>query len=421
MPFALIRLKTAGHARTTELLLVLTTHPIQYQAPLWKALAARGKVPFRVSYMSDFGLKHRLDPGFRRRLAWDIDLLGGYDHDFIDGVRAGSSQDSFLWLRLKPGFGELLRDRGVRALWVQGWQVAAYWQAIWEARRAGVEVWLRGETNLRSNGQGAGQAMKRALLRRLFRRVQGFLCVGEANRQFYLSQGVRPDRMVPAPYCVDNVRFAEQASRLRPARQALRRHWRIPDEAFCLLFIGKFVPKKRPGDLVAAVRGLQKNGSTRPMHILIVGTGELDEELRQSCMLSFDATGHSSACSRNAAPLASFVGFLNQTEVSQAYVAADCLVLPSDARETWGLVVNEAMASGLPCVTSDACGCVEDLILPVCPELSYAVGNIECLQRSLGAVMSNPPSSELLKSYIERYDPLRTVEAVEQLYAQRVV
>ncbi len=63
----------------------------------------------------------------------------------------------------------------------------------------------------------------------------------------------------------------------------------------------------------------------------------------------------------NQKPRASFAGFLNQTQVSNAYVAADCLVLPSDYDETWGLVVNEAMASGLPCIISDRCGCAPDL------------------------------------------------------------
>ena len=227
------------------MLAVLTTHPIQYQVPLWKALSARGKVPFRVFYMSNLGLKNRFDPGFGRTLAWDIDLLAGYDHEFID-VRTGPSQDSFLWLRLKPNFSKMLRDRGVRALWIQGWQVAAYWQAVWEAQRVGVEVWLRGETNLRSNGEGAVQALKRALLKRFLCRVDRFLWIGEANRQFYLSQGVHANRMIPAPYCVDNARFAQQASRLRPMRQALRRQWCIPQQAFCFLFIGKFIPKKRP-------------------------------------------------------------------------------------------------------------------------------------------------------------------------------
>src|SRR6476660_2753843 len=145
-------------------------------------------MPFRVFYMSDLGLKQRFDPGFGRKLAWDIDLLAGYDHEFID-ARVSPSQDSFLWLRLKPSFGKILKDREVRALWVQGWQVAAYWQAVREARRVGVAVWLRGETNLRSNGEGAVQAMKRAVLRRfLLAHVDRFLWIGEANRQFYLSQ-----------------------------------------------------------------------------------------------------------------------------------------------------------------------------------------------------------------------------------------
>ena len=75
-------------------------------------------------------------------------------------------------------------------------------------------------------------------------------------------------------------------------------------------------------------------------------------------------------------PTASFVGFLNQSEISRAYVAADCLVLPSDATETWGLVVNEAMASGLPCIVSNACGCAEDLVEPIRPDLCYPVGDI---------------------------------------------
>jgi glycosyltransferase involved in cell wall biosynthesis len=367
--------------------------------------------------MSGFGLRHHFDTGFRRRLAWDIDLLAGYDYAFIEGVQATAPQNSFLWLKLKHGFGEVLKVQGVRALWVQGWQVAAYWQAVWEARRVGVEVWLRGETNLRSNGTLPTLGLKRAVLRRLLRRVDRFLYIGEANRVFYASQGIPPTQMIRAPYCVDNERFAEQASRLRPLRQELRRKWCIPDDAFCFLFIGKFTPKKRPTDLVTAVQRLQEEGTGRPLHILFVGTGELDEAVRRSCMIAFDAAGLSTR-STEGAPLASFVGFLNQTEVSQAYVAADCLVLPSDAGETWGLVVNEAMASGLPCVTSDTCGCAEDLILPVRPELCYPVADVERLQRSLRAVMATPPSGDLLQDHIRKYDLLHTVEAVEQLYGQ---
>ncbi len=57
-----------------------------------------------------------------------------------------------------------------------------------------------------------------------------------------------------------------------------------------------------------------------------------------------------------------FVGFLNQSEIPAAYAVSDCLVLPSDHGESWGLVVNEAMACGLPAIVSDLVGCAEDLV-----------------------------------------------------------
>ena len=96
-----------------------------------------------------------------------------------------------------------------------------------------------------------------------------------------------------------------------------------------------------------------------------------------------------SAGSSAALPPASFVGFLNQTEISRAYVAADCLVLPSDHGETWGLVVNEALASGLPCLVSDACGCAEDL---AGDEFSFPMGNLNVLADKLARFHSITPS-----------------------------
>ena len=139
--------------------------------------------------MSDQGLEARFDPGFGKSLSWDIDLLGGYESEFLDTYR-GQRLDSFWSLRLKRGFGSALRGMGADVLWIQGWQVAAYWQAVFEARQAGTEVWLRGETNARSNAGRIGRQFKRRLLRQLLRRVDRFLYIGEANRQFYLEQGI---------------------------------------------------------------------------------------------------------------------------------------------------------------------------------------------------------------------------------------
>ena len=327
-------------------------------------------------------------------------------------------RDSFWRLRLKSRFGRTLHQIGANVLWIQGWQVAAYWQAVLAAQRAGVRVWLRGDTNVRSNAGGTGQQLKRLLLRQLLRRADQLLYVGEANRQFYLAQGITEERLAPAPHCVDNARFIAAAAAARSERDRIRKEWGIPAEAFCFLFAGKFIAKKRPFDLIEAAQRLRHELSGKQIHLLWVGTGELGGELRQACQVRFDAErgGRVSDTNRANRPNATFVGFLNQSEISRAYVAADCLVLPSDAKETWGLVVNEAMASGLPCIVSDACGCVEDLVQPIRPDLCYPVGDITTLERAMATVIRRAPPSELLKAHISKYDVTQTINAVELLY-----
>jgi glycosyltransferase involved in cell wall biosynthesis len=397
-------------------LAVLTTHPIQYQVPVWKELAARKNIPFKVFYMSDQGLEARFDPGFGKSLSWDIDLLNGYESELLDAYR-GQRSGSFWSLRLKRGFGSALRGMGADVLWIQGWQVAAYWQAVLEARQAGTEVWLRGETNTRSNAGRVGRRFRRRLLRQLLRRVDRFLYIGEANRHFYLEHGINNEQLAAAPYCVDNVRFVAAAEAARPERDHIREEWGIPAEAFCFLFAGKLLAQKRPFDLIEAARRLQRTSQGKKIHLLWVGTGELGGEVRQACDLCFDAgTKVPVDGGIRSGPNASFVGFLNQSQIARAYVAADCLVLPSDARETWGLVVNEAMASGLPCVVSDACGCAEDLVRPIRPDLCYPVGDITALERAMAAAIADTPSPQLLRAHISKYDVMQTIDTVEALY-----
>jgi glycosyltransferase involved in cell wall biosynthesis len=324
-------------------------------------------------------------------------------------------------LRLKRGFDRALRQIGAKVLWIQGWQVAAYWQAVFEARQAGTDVWLRGETNARSNASYIGHQFKRRLLRQLLHRIDRFLYIGQANRQFYLEQGVANEQLVAAPYCVDNGRFAAAAAVARVERDRIREKWEIPAGAFCFLFAGKFIAGKRPFDLIEAARRLQHARRGTKIHLLWVGTGKLGGELRQAGHVRFDVeTRERVNARRRSEPDASFAGFLNQSEISRAYVAADCLVLPSDATETWGLVVNEAMASGLPCVVSDACGCAEDLVNPIRPDLCYPVGDVTALERAMAAAITHTPPPELLRAHIFKYDVSKTIDAVESLYSERV-
>ena len=397
------------------MLAILTTHPIQYQVPLWQALARDGRVPFEVWYLTDHGTRRSRDREFGQTFAWDIDTLSGYTHRFLD-VDRRATPASFWKCRLRERLRDRMRASQASVLWIQGWQVAAYWQAVREARAAGVEVWLRGESNDLAPQPRWKRTLKRARNGWLFRRVDKFFYIGKGNRRLYEESGVLREKLYFAPYAVDNERFAMQAAHLRPRRAALREQWGIPQESFCILFCGKFIPKKRPLDLVAAAQIVLEKRELLKLHLLFVGSGVLGPELRRVCRVVSDTEecrtflGKEQTSGASVLPPASFTGFLNQSEISQAYAAADCLVLPSDYGETWGLVVNEALASGLPCLVSQACGCAEDLS---CCD-TFALGDIETLSAQLvrlaqeGCKIVVPPTiSESVSSIVRAYSDLK--------------
>src|ERR1700736_1626768 len=121
------------------MLAILTTHPIQYQIPIWQALAQDGQIPFEVWYLTKHATKISRDREFGKSFAWDLEMLSNYSHRFLD-VDPSATPDNFWRCRVRGNFGELLREAKAKALWVQGWQVAAYWQAVWVAKRMGLDV-----------------------------------------------------------------------------------------------------------------------------------------------------------------------------------------------------------------------------------------------------------------------------------------
>jgi glycosyltransferase involved in cell wall biosynthesis len=216
-------------------------------------------------------------------------------------------------------------------------------QWLTAAHRRGVPVIMRGESNLLRKRRPISSYWHRYILKK----CDAFLSIGSANQAFYEHYGVRRGQTFAAPYFVDNDYFAAAASRASPHRRAKREQWGIPADAVCFCFVGKLEHKKRALVLLTAL-AIAQAASTRRMHLLVVGSGEQLADARQKV-----ETGN--------LPV-TFAGFMNQGEIAQAYDASDCLVLPSDAGETWGLVVNEAMACSRPAIVSDHVGCQRDLV-----------------------------------------------------------
>ena len=341
----------------TVRLAIVATHPIQYHAPWFRALAARPELEVKTFFA------HLPDPeaqgiGFGRDFAWDVPLLEGYDWEVLPNARARPRLGGF-FDSSTPAVSDRLRAFAPDASLLTGWNQLPLLQALLACERLGVPRLVRGESNdRRSRG-----ALVRLLHRRLLRRYDAFLAIGEANAAFYAANGVPKERQVRCPYFVDNERFARQAEELEPRRAELRSAWEVAPDATCVAFVGKLVPKKRPADLLEAAALATARGAR--LHLLVVGSGELETALRErAAALSLPVT---------------FAGFLNQSEIAKAYVAADVLALPSDHGETWGLVVNEAMACARPAIVSDRVGCAPDLVRDGMTGATYPCGDVEAL------------------------------------------
>lgn len=327
-------------------LLIVTTHPIQYQAPLFRRLATTAGLEVEVLFLCLPDAQQQ-GVGFGRAFQWDVPLLDGYRWRVARGVRGSGDLSAYLGLWLLNPLAELVctpDGAPPDAVLITGWQCLGMLQLLLAARLKRLPVLLR----IESNDHRLRLLPVRLWHRLLVNQAAACLTTGKANARFYRRLGVPPERLVSATYFVDNAFFAERAASLREQRAELRQRWGIPPAAFCFVFAGKLQPKKRPLLLLKALEHLRVVPDSPPVHLLFVGSGELESD----CRLQVERQRLR----------VTFAGFLNQGEIPAAYVAADALVLPSDSGETWGLVVNEAMACGLPAVVSDQVGCGLDLI-----------------------------------------------------------
>lgn len=360
----------------------LISHPIQYYAPIFRELA--GHCDLTVFFAHRQTAEQQARAGFGVAFDWDVDLLSGYDSRFLVNVARQPSTDRFAGCDT-PGIAEEIARGGFDAFVVPGWALRSYWQAVRACRHRGVPVLARGDSQLGSRRKSAVRFVKALAFSQLLRRFDGFLYVGQRNREYLLHYGVPPERLFFSPHCVDNDAFAAASSGIDRGRGQRR-----------VLFVGKLIGRKRPADLLHAVARLDD----KAVQVAFAGAGELESELRQIAAAS---SVH-----------ADFMGFVNQSELPAVYASADLLVLPSDGQETWGLVVNEAMACGIPAVVSDAVGCGPDLIEPGLTGATFPMGDVAALASAIEKVLSFDAGSTRrhLAAKMALYSPARAAAAI---------
>ncbi len=337
-------------------LAVFITHPIQYITP-WLQLLAQQKGIDLTVYYGHLPDAHQQGQDFDIPFKWDIPLLDGYKWRVLSNCIYNCKRKTILknMLEISRNLNRVKADVAI----ITGWQEPILWQAILFCLWKNIPQIIRCE----SNAMRKRAWFVRCVHRLLLHRFKAFLAIGRANQTFYLQYGILEKSIFPCKYCVDNQRFLSQFQVIIKQRNQIRSEFSIPPERFCFLFVGKLTPKKRLMDLLWALKLAIKRDV--PIHLLVIGTGKLMKPAR-------------TFVEKYQLPV-TFAGFLNQNEVVRAYVAGDCLVLPSDFGETWGLVVNEAMGCGLPAIVSNRVGCGPDLIEEGVTGFIFPFGDINTL------------------------------------------
>lgn len=390
--------------RTPYRLAIVSTHPIQYHAPWFRGLAAHPDLKMHVYYCHKATPEEQARAGFGVAFDWDVPLLEGYPHTFLRNVANTAGHGRFAAFD-SPEIINIIRRGQYDAVLINGWYYKSAWQAIWACWRSDVKVMVRGDSHLHTQRSLPVRLAKSLAYPRFIPRFDACLAVGQWSREYFLHYGASPERIFLVPHAVDVDAMGGDAEHLRSIRSELRQRWTLDPNATTFVFAGKFIEKKRPMDFVCAVN---QAAAHRPaVQALMVGDGPL----RTICE-NFVRANHT--------PIR-FTGFLNQSQIVDAYVAADVLVLPSDGGETWGLVVNEAMACSRPCIVSDHVGCGPDLIEVGRTGAIFPLGDVDALAALMTGLARDPSHLDFMSTQarhrIQKHSVQAAVEGVLQCLA----
>ncbi len=325
-------------------LAIISTHPIQYNAPFFSLLAQRNKLEVKVFYTwSQVEYEEKFDPGFGKKVAWDIPLLEGYEYTFVKNISKDPGSHHFKGID-NPSLVSEVENWAPDAVLIFGWSFKSHLKAL-RYFKGKAMILFRGDSTLIDEVKGLSfkKIIRRILLKWVYRHVDIALYVGSANKRYYLKYGLKNSQLVFAPHAVDNKRFKKQDT------NSERERLNISQREVVFLFCGKFEIKKDPFLLLDCFIAMN-NPET---HLLMTGNGLLEAQLKLKVSEQTEAI-------RNRIH---FLPFQNQLRIPAIYKTADIFVLPSGGPgETWGLSVNEAMSCGRAVLVSNKCGCSADLV-----------------------------------------------------------
>jgi glycosyltransferase involved in cell wall biosynthesis len=351
-------------------LAIVSTHPIQYNAPAFRALAATPGLIVNVFY--EWEGPTTLDTEFGRGIVWDVPLLDGYEYRFIANRSPDPGTHHFRGID-NPTLLDEIRAWKPDVMLVYGWSFASHVRVL-RHFSGRVPIMFRGDSTLLDESPGPKKMLRRAALRWIYRHIDVALYTGTNNKAYFRALGIRDEQLVWAPHAVDLEHFAPSEQTQQKAT-ALRSALGIDVDDCAFLFAGKLSYRKGVDVLVDIFCELPARDSWRRAHLLLAGDGELLKPLKMR------AAGQ---------PHVHFLGFQNQMAMPAIYRMCDMVIMPSKWGETWGLAVNESMALGRGAIVSDKVGCAPDVVLPLKTGIVFCHSERDSLRNALLQIIDQP-------------------------------
>jgi glycosyltransferase involved in cell wall biosynthesis len=381
-------------------LAIITSHPIQYNAPLFKLLAESKDIHPGVFYtweQTAAGAKY--DPDFGKKIEWNIPLLEGYEYRFVKNIAVDPGTHHFKGL-VNPTLNKEIEAWRPDAILVFGWSFDSHLKCLRHFHNK-IPILFRGDSTLLDEKAGFKRYLRRLFLKWVYRHVDYALYVGSHNKEYFLKHGLKEDHLVCAPHAIDNGRFEEPEISYRSEAAEWRSRLGIGKNDTVLLFAGKLEPKKNPSFLLEMAKRIDHP----QLKIIFTGNGVLEGGLQQAATVD---------------PRIRFIGFQNQLQMPVVYRLGDIFILPSRGPgETWGLGVNEAMACGCAIMMSEKAGGAIDLVKEGVNGIVFNPDDLDKCSSWISGLLADPARLNEMKAAsrarISAFSYTQIVEAIRSL------
>jgi len=382
---------------------IITSHPIQYNAPFFKELAQNDEFKIKVFYTwGQSKSSDIIDPDFNIKREWDIDFLAGYDHCFVENTAIDPGSHHFFGIQ-NPSLIKTIEQFKPDALLIYGWSFKSHLLVLRYFKKK-IPIIFRGDSNLIDSPKGIFPFL-RILLRRIllffvYKHIDYALFVGKSNYNYYLHMGLKKYQLFYGPHAIDNQRFYNVSNEQIVEIAKWKFELEIDKEDIVFLFVGKFEQKKNPLLLIEAFSKLKHTS----VKLLFIGNGVLYNSIKLASNLDSRIK---------------ILGFQNQSKMPLVYRLGSVLILPSKGpNETWGLVINEAMASGLAVIASDKCGGAIDLVTSKTGLIFESDNPIDLYKSMLHYINNKSITASTglnAKTYIQQFNYTESINSLIQL------